>query len=76
MSPWRNGSRNRLKICYPYGCVGSSPTGDTIENICGGGSIGQGNGLICRHSRNTMWVQIPPSILNAPITQLDRVALF
>ena len=46
MSPWRNGSRNRLKICYPYGCVGSSPTGDTIK--CGGGSTGQGNGLICR----------------------------
>ncbi len=29
MPPWRNGSRNRFKICYPYGCVGSSPTGGT-----------------------------------------------
>ena len=24
------GRRNRLKICYPYGCVGSSPTPGTI----------------------------------------------
>ncbi len=22
---WRNGRRGRLKICYPYGCPGSSP---------------------------------------------------
>ena len=48
MPPWRNGRRKALKMLYPYGCVGSSPTGGTIENICGGGSTGQGNGLICR----------------------------
>jgi hypothetical protein len=26
---WRNGRRDRLKICYPQGCAGSSPAWGT-----------------------------------------------
>ena len=29
MPGWRNGRRNRLKICYLFRCVGSSPTPGT-----------------------------------------------
>lgn len=30
---WRNGRRDRLKICYPEGCGGSSPSaGTTLKN--------------------------------------------
>ncbi len=29
---WRNGRRDRLKICYPYGCAGSNPARGTTNN--------------------------------------------
>ena len=29
---WRNGRRDRLKICYPQGCGGSSPSWGTITH--------------------------------------------
>lgn len=32
MPLWRNGRRDRLKICCPYGCVRSSRTRGTIQN--------------------------------------------
>lgn len=31
MGGWRNGSRARLRLVYPQGCEGSSPSSPTLE---------------------------------------------